>query len=63
MGFLSTILFIICLVFFPNIFDGLILIGIILFNFFHRELPVFALVLVILIDVMILSWMINSDKK
>lgn len=62
MGFLSTILFIICLVFFPNIFGGLILIGIILFNFFHRELPVFALILVIAIAMIIFNWMINSDK-
>ena len=63
MGFLSIILFIICLVFFPNIFGGLILIGIILFSFFHREIPVFALILVIAIAVIIFSWMINSDKK
>lgn len=63
MGFLSIILFIICLVFFPNVFGGIILVGIILFNFFHREIPIFALVLVITIAVMIFSWMISSDKK
>ena len=62
MGFFSIILFIICLIFFPNIFGGLILVGIILFNFFHREIPVFTLVLVIAIVVMIFNWMINSDK-
>ena len=63
MGFFSIIFFIICLIFFPNIFGGLVLVGIILFNFFYREIPVFALVLVIAIVVMIFNWMINSDKK
>lgn len=63
MGLFSIILFIIFLVFFPNIFGGLILVGIILFNFFHKEISVFALVLMIVLAVMIFSWMINSDKK
>ena len=63
MGFFSIILFIICLIFFPNIFGGLVLASIILFNFFYREIPIFALILVIVIAIMIFSLMINSDKK